>query len=140
MQVMVLVKANERGEAGEAPSTEELTAMGQFNEDLVKAGVMLSGGGLRPSSYGQRVRFGAAGTGSTVLDGPFAETKELIGGFWIWEVASMEEAVAWLQRAPFESEDVEIRPFHEPEDFGDNLTPELRTAEDRLREEAAARK
>ena len=132
MRVMVLVKANEDSEAGRMPTTDELAEMGKFNEELVKAGVMLAGDGLKPSSEGKRVRF--SGSDRTVIDGPFAEAKELVAGFWIWEVASMEEAVEWLKRAPFDGgAEVEIRPLFSAEDFGDNFTPELREAEDRLR-------
>jgi len=135
MRVMVLVKATEDSEAGVLPTTEQLAAMGAFNEELVKAGIMLAGEGLKDSSTGKRVRF--SGGDRTVLDGPFAETKELVAGFWIWEVASMEEAVEWLKRAPFEDDDVvEVRPIFTADDFGDNLTPELREAEDRLRTQA----
>jgi len=138
MRVMVLVKADENSETGAPPSTEMLTAMTKFNEDLVKAGVLLDAGGLRSSSSGKRVRFGAKGGGTTVLDGPFAETKELVAGYWVWDVASMNEALELLKRAPFQDTDVEIRPFHEAEDFGDNLTPELRAAEERLRDEVTS--
>ncbi len=113
--------------------------MGQFNEELSKAGIMLAGEGLRPSSEGKRVQFGGPGAGSSVLDGPFAETKELVAGFWIWQVSSMDEAVEWLTRAPFQDTEVEIRRVYEAEDFGDAMTPELRAAEERLRSEAAAR-
>jgi hypothetical protein len=132
MRVMVLVKANEDSEAGQLPSTEEFAEMGKFNEQLVAAGIMLAGDGLRPSSAGKRVRFD--GTQRTVIDGPFAETKELVAGYWIWEIASVEEAVEWLKRAPFGGgTEVEIRPFFTAEDFGENFTPELREAEERLR-------
>jgi hypothetical protein len=132
MRVMVLVKASDESEAGVLPSTADLARMGQFNEELVKAGIMLAGEGLKASSNGKRVRF--SGTDRTVLDGPFAETKELVAGFWIWEVASLEEAVEWLKRAPFDGgTEVEVRPIFSADDFGDNLTPELREAEDRLR-------
>jgi hypothetical protein len=132
MRVIVLVKASDESEAGELPTTEQLTEMGQYNEELVKAGIMLAGEGLKASSNGKRVRF--SGSDRTVLDGPFAETKELVAGFWIWEVASLEEAVEWLKRAPFDGgTEVEIRPIFSADDFGDNLTPELREAEDRLR-------
>jgi hypothetical protein len=132
MRVIVLVKANEDSEAGVMPTTEELTEMTKYNEELVKAGIMLAGEGLKASSSGKRVRF--SGSDRTVLDGPFAETKELVAGFWIWEVASLEEAVEWLKRAPFDGgAEVEIRPIFGADDFGDNLTPELREAEDRLR-------
>ena len=132
MRVMVLVKANEDSEAGRMPTTDELAEMGKFNEELVKAGVMLAGDGLKPTSEGKRVRF--SGSDRTVIDGPFTETKELVAGFWMWEVTSIEEAVEWLKRAPFDGgAEVEIRPLHTAEDFGDSLTPELREAEDRLR-------
>jgi len=132
MRVLVLVKANMDSEAGVMPSTELLTEMGKFNEQLVKAGVMLSGEGLHPSSKGKRVRFDA--NKRTVIDGPFAETKELVAGFWIWRVKSLDEAVDWLKQAPFGGgEEVEIRPIFSPEDFGPALTPELREQEQRLR-------
>jgi hypothetical protein len=135
MRVMVLVKATEDSEAGVLPTTEQLSAMMAYNEELVKAGIMLAGEGLKDSSNGKRVRFSS--TERTVLDGPFAETKELIAGFWIWEVSTLEEAVEWLKRAPFEDGDVvEVRPIFSAEDFGDNLTPELRETEDRLRAQA----
>ena len=140
MRVMVIVKANNDSEAGIMPSREILAEMGKFNEELVKAGVMLSGDGLHPSSRGKRVRFSDVGK-STVIDGPFAETKELIAGFWIWQVRSMEEALEWLKRSPFGAgAEVEVRPFFEPEDFGAEFTPELREQEERLRSEIAARK
>jgi hypothetical protein len=132
---MVLIKATEESEAGELPSEALLTEMGRFNEELVAAGVMLGGDGLKPSSKGVRVGF--AGAERPVSDGPFAETKELLAGYWIWKVDSIEDAVEWAQRIPnpegAEGE-VEIRPVSEPEDFGDNLTPELREQESRLRE------
>ena len=138
MRVIVLVKASEESEAGEMPSEQLLTEMGNFNEELVKAGVMLAGEGLHPSSRGKRVRF--SGKDRTVTDGPFAETKELIGGFWIWQVSSMDEAVDWLKRAPFDGgTEVEIRPIFEADDFGAALTPELRAQEDRLRAEVEQR-
>jgi hypothetical protein len=134
MRVMVLVKANEETESGVLPTTDELAAMGKFNEELVKAGIMLAGEGLRDSSHGKRIRFD--GSKRTVTDGPFAETKELVAGFWIWEVASIEEAVEWLKRAPFDrGAEIELRPVFEAEDFGENLTPELRDAEDGLRKQ-----
>ena len=141
MRVMVIVKASADSEAGVMPSEELLAAMGAFNEELVKAGVMLAGEGLHPSSRGKRVRF--AGERRTVVDGPFAETKELIAGFWLWQVRSMEEAVEWAKRCPnpmpgAESE-LEIRPVFEADDFGEEFTPELRAQEDRLRAEVAAR-
>jgi hypothetical protein len=137
MKVMVLVKADKDSEAGVMPSTELLTDMGKFNEELVKAGVMLAGEGLHPSSKGVRVRF--AGGKKTVIDGPFAETKELVAGFWMWKVGSMDEAIEWLKRSPFEETEVEIRPVFEMEDFGAEFTPELREQEERLRAEVAAR-
>ena len=138
MRVMVIVKANEDSEAGVLPSQEMLAAMGRFNEELVEAGVMLAGEGLQATSRGKRVRF--SGSKRTVVDGPFAETKELIAGFWLWHVRSMDEAVEWLKRAPFEDgEEVEIRQVFETEDFGENLTPELREQEERLRAQTAAR-
>jgi hypothetical protein len=138
MRVMVLVKATERSEAGEMPTRAELDEMGAFNAELVKAGVMLAGDGLAPSKEGKRLRFDSSGA-STVLDGPFAETKELVSGFWIWEVASMEEAVEWLQRAPFRDGNIEIRRFFEPADFGDAFTPERQAAEQALREQLESR-
>ena len=138
MRVMVIVKASKESEAGVMPSQQLLTDMGKFNEELVKAGVMLAGEGLHPSSKGKRVRFN--GTKRTVIDGPFSETKELSAGFWLWQVKSMAEAVEWVKRCPNpmpgESE-LEIRPVFEAEDFGAEFTPELRAQEDRVREEAA---
>jgi hypothetical protein len=133
MRVMVLVKGDEEYEAGRMPSTEELAEMGAFNEELVKAGVMLAGEGLARSTEGKRVRF--EGKKSTVIDGPFTETKELVAGYWIWEVASLEEAAEWLKRAPFQDTEVEIRRVFEEADFGDEFTPELRQQEERLRAE-----
>ena len=139
MRVMVIVKANKESEAGVLPSREMLTAMGQFNEELAEAGIMVGGEGLRDSSKGVRVKF--SGEERIVTDGPFAETKELVGGFWLWKVTSMDEAIAWLKRAPFENgTEVEIRRVFETEDFGDNLTPELREREARLRNEISHRK
>lgn len=139
MRVMVFVKASEATEAGVMPSEEALTKMGKYNEELVKAGVLLDGDGLKPPSHGKRVRFN--GSQRTVIDGPFAETKELVAGYWVWQVKSMEEAVEWLKRAPFENgEEVEIRPFFEADDFGEAFTPELRAAEERMREEVARRR
>jgi hypothetical protein len=135
MRFIVIVKANQQSEAGEMPSTELLTAMGSYNEELVKAGVMLAGDGLRPSSKGARVRF--QGKNRTVVDGPFAETKELVAGFWIWKCASLQEAIDWLKKAPFESDEVEIRQIFELEDFGAEMTPELREQESRLAAELA---
>jgi hypothetical protein len=139
MRVMVLVKASKDSEAGVMPSTELLTEMGKFNEELVKAGVMLAGEGLHPTSKAKRVRFD--GAKKTVIDGPFAETKELVAGFWLWQVRSIEEAVEWLKRAPFDGgTEVEIRPLFEAADFGAELTPELREQEDRLRAEVEKQK
>jgi hypothetical protein len=135
---MVLVKANEESEAGVLPSGEMLTEMGTFNEELVKAGVMLAGEGLQPSSKGVRVRF--SGGKRTVVDGPFAETKELIAGFWLWEVKSLDEAIEWLKRAPFEDTEVEIRQVFETEDFAaSDPTGEIRAAEERLRQQVENR-
>jgi hypothetical protein len=134
MRVMVLVKANEESESGAMPSTEMLEAMGSYNEELVKAGVMVGGEGLHPSSKGVRVRF--SGEERSVVDGPFAETKELLAGFWLWEVRDMDEAIEWAKRCPNptgEESMLELRPVFEAEDFGDELTPELREQEDRLR-------
>ena len=131
MRFMVLVKANKDSEAGVLPSEEMLVEMGKFNEQLVKAGVMLAGEGLHPSSKGVRIRFN--GKEKTVIDGPFSETKELVAGFWIWQVKNMDEAVEWLKRSPFQEGEVEIRPVFEAEDFGAELTPELREQEERLR-------
>ena len=137
MRVMVIVKATKNSEAGKMPSEKLLADMGKFNEELVKAGVMLAGDGLHPSSRGKRVRF-ASGK-RTVIDGPFAETKELIAGYWIWQVKSMDEAVEWVRRCPDpmpgEESIIEIRPVFEAEDFGKEFTPELRAQEDRLRVE-----
>ncbi len=135
MRVMVLVKATEESEAGVLPSQELLTEMTRYNEELVKAGVMLAGEGLQPSSKGARVRFSAGKT--TVIDGPFTEAKELIAGFWLWQVKSMDEAVEWAKRIPFVESEVEIRPVFEAEDFGEALTPELRRTEERLRTQVA---
>jgi len=138
MRFMVIVKANKDSEAGVMPSEAMLTRMGAYNEELVKAGVMLAGDGLHPSSRGARVRFG--GGSPTVIDGPFAETKELIAGFWLWQVRSREEAIEWLKRAPFEpGDEVELRQVFEMEDFGTELTPELREQESRLRAQVEAR-
>ena len=139
MRCMVIVKADKNSEAGLMPSREILTAMGKFNEELVKAGVMLAGEGLHPTSRGKRVKF--KGGKHTITDGPFAETKELIAGFWLWQVRSMEEAIEWLKRSPFDGgTEIEIRQVFETEDFGAELTPELREQEDRLRKQTAARK
>jgi len=143
MRVMVMVKATSQSEAGRMPGTELLAAMGSFNEELVKAGVMLAGEGLHPSARGKRVQF--SGSRRSVIDGPFAETRELVAGFWLWQVKSMEEAVEWVKRCPNPMEgesEIEIRPLFEAEDFGAEFTPELRAQEDRLRAEveAAAKK
>ena len=138
MRVMVIVKANKDSEAGVLPDQKILTEMGKFNEQLAKAGVMLAGEGLKESAKGKRVRF--EGAKRTVIDGPFAETKELIAGFWLWQVKSMDEAVEWLKRAPFGGgTEVEIRPVLEAEDFGDAMTPEMRAQEQRLRKAGAQR-
>ena len=140
MRVIVMVKATKASEAGEMPDERLLTEMGNYNEELVKAGIMVAGEGLHPSSKGKRVRF--SGTKRTVIDGPFAETKELVAGYWLWQVKSMDEAVEWLKRCPNphnEEADVEIRPIFEADDFGAEFTPELRAQEDRLREEMEAR-
>jgi hypothetical protein len=142
MKVMVIVKATKNSEAGVMPDEKLLTAMGKFNEELVKAGVMLAGEGLHPSSRGKRIHI--SGAGRSVTDGPFAETKELIAGFWLWQVKSMEEAVEWARRCPppmpGEESVLEIRKVFEAEDFGEAATPELRAAEERLRAEVAGRK
>jgi hypothetical protein len=140
MRVMVLVKANKDSEAGVMPDQKLLSEMGNFNEELVKAGIMLAGEGLHPSSKGARVKF--SGEKRTVVDGPFAETKELVAGFWIWQVKSLEEAIEWVKRCPNpmpgESE-IEVRPIFEASDFGAEFTPELREQEDRLRSQIASR-
>jgi hypothetical protein len=136
MRVMVIVKATSESEAGTLPGTELLTAMGRFNEELVKAGVMLAGEGLQPSARGRRVRF--AGSARTISDGPFTPAGELVAGFWLWQVASMDEAVEWVRRCPNPMEgesEIEIRPVFEADDFGEALTPELRDQEARLRDE-----
>jgi len=134
MRVMVIVKANKESEAGVLPDEADLTAMGKYNEELVKAGIMVAGEGLQATSKGARVRF--EGKKRTVIDGPFAETKELIAGFWLWRVKSLQEAVDWLKRAPFDGgAEVEIRQVFESEDFGEALTPEIRALEDGLREQ-----
>jgi hypothetical protein len=139
MRVIVMVKATKNSEAGEMPSEKMLAEMGRYNEELVKAGVMLAGEGLHPSSRGKRMRFG--GGSKRVIDGPFAETKELVAGFWIWQVKSMDEALEWLRRCPDpmpgEESEIEVRPIFEAEDFGAELTPELRAQEERLRAEVA---
>ena len=141
MRVMVIVKANKESEAGVMPDEKLLAAMGQFNEELGRAGLLLAGEGLHPSSKGKRVHF--SGTNRTVIDGPFVETKELIAGFWIWKVNSMAEALEWVKRCPNPhagDSDLEIRQIFEAEDFGAEFTPELREQEARLREDAAKRK
>jgi len=140
MRFMVIVKATKESEAGVLPDQKLLAAMGKYNEELVKAGVMLAGEGLQPSSKGARVRF--LGATRTVIDGPFAETKELIAGFWLWKVKSKEEAIEWLERCPnpFPGEsEIELRQVFEPEDFGAEFTPELRQQEERLRAQMAAK-
>jgi hypothetical protein len=138
MRVMVMVKASKSSEAGKMPSTELIAAMGNFNEELVKAGIMLAGEGLKPSSEGVRVQF--SGKNRSVVDGPFAETKELVAGYWIWRVKSMEEAIEWAKRCPNpmedEDSDIEIRPIFEMDDFGEEFTPELREQEIRIMQEA----
>jgi hypothetical protein len=141
MRCMVLIKSTKESEAGVLPSTELLTEMGKFNEELVKAGVMLAGEGLQPSSKGKRIRF--SGQTRTVVDGPFTETKELIAGFWLWQVRSMEEAVEWVKRCPnpmLGDSEIEVRPVFEAEDFGAEFTPELREQEERLRQQIAREK
>ena len=141
MRVMVIVKASKNSEAGVMPSEKLLTDMGTYNEELVKAGVMLAGEGLHPSSKGKRIRF--SGSKRTVVDGPFSETKELIAGFWLWQVRSMEEAMEWARRCPEpmpgEDAELEIRPVFEAEDFGKEYTPELRARDERLRTELESR-
>ena len=138
MRFMVIVKADKNSEAGVLPSKELLTEMGKFNEELATAGVMLAGEGLQPSSKGSRVRF--SGNKRTVVDGPFSETKELIAGFWLWQVKSKEDAIEWLKRAPFREGEVELRQVFEAEDFGADFTPELREQEERIRQQVATRK
>lgn len=134
MRVMVLVKADKDSEAGAMPSEDILTKMGAYNEELAKAGIMLAGEGLHPTSKGLRMRF--SGAERAITDGPFAETKELLAGFWIWQVKSIDEAVGWLKRAPFDGgTEIELRPIFEMEDFGEAMTPELREQEDRLRQD-----
>jgi hypothetical protein len=140
MRVMVIVKATASSEAGIMPSTELLEAMGKYNEELVNAGIMLSGDGLRPSSDAVRVHF--SGDSRSVINGPFPETEKLIAGFWIWQVKSMEEAIEWVRRCPnpmMEDSDIDIRPFYEMEDFGDALTPEIAAQEEQLRKKLAGR-
>jgi hypothetical protein len=141
MRLMVIVKASKESEAGVSPSQQLLAEMGKFNEELVKAGVLLAGEGLQASSKGKRVRF--SGKNRTLIDGPFAETKELIAGFWLWQVRSMEEAIEWAKRCPNPHEEdceIEIRPVFEAADFGPELTPELREQEERLRARTAQKK
>ena len=135
MRVMVIVKASKDSEAGVMPTEKQLADMTAYNEELVKAGIMLAGEGLLDSSKGKRIRFD--GDKRTVIDGPFTETKELVAGFWLWQVRSLDEAVEWLKRAPFESDEVEIRRVAEAEDFGDSFTPELREKEKQLLDQAA---
>ena len=138
MKVMVLVKASPASEAGEMPGTELLTEMGRFNEALVKAGILLAGEGLHPSSRGARVRFD--GRQRTVIDGPFGETRELVAGFWLWQVRNLDEAIEWIKRAPFDGgAEIELRPVFEADDLGDALTPELREQEARLAADLHAR-
>ncbi len=137
MRFMIIVKANKDSEAGVMPSEQLLTEMGKFNEELAKAGMLLAAEGLQPSSKGARVRFSSGKT--TVIDGPFAETKELVAGFWLWKCKSKEEAIEWLKRAPFEDTEVEIRQVFEAEDFGAEFTPELREQEERLRAQMDAK-
>ncbi len=137
MRCMVLVPGSPESERGEMPSTELLEAMTKFNEELVKAGVMLAGEGLHPTSQGAKVRF--EGGERTVIDGPFTEAKEIVAGYWVWECASREEAIEWLKRAPFDGgTEIELRPILEADDFGEELTPELREREERMREQTAA--
>ncbi|MGZ3700057.1 MAG: YciI family protein [Bdellovibrionota bacterium] len=139
MRVMVIVKADKNSEAGILPKKEVFEKMGKYNEELVKAGVMLAGEGLQPTLKGKRIKF--SGNERTVTDGPFTETKELIAGFWLWQVRSMDEAVEWLKRAPFDGgTEIELRQVFEAEDFGAELTPELREQEARLRERVASKK
>ena len=138
MRFMILVKADKNSEAGVLPDKKILTEMGKFNEELVKAGVMLAGEGLQASSKGARVKFSKGKR--IVIDGPFSETKELVAGFWLWQVRSKEEAIEWLKRAPFEDTEVEIRQVFETEDFGPELTPEARASEERIRAKLSARK
>ena len=139
MRCMVIVKADKDSERGVMPSRKLLTEMGNFNEELVKAGVLLAAEGLQPSSKGKRVKF--SGSNRTVIDGPFTETKELIAGFWLWQVRSMDEAIEWLRRAPFDGgTEIEIRQVFETEDFGAEFTPELREQEERLRKQSSGKK
>jgi hypothetical protein len=136
---MVMVKATRESEAGEMPSQELLAQMGKYNEELANAGIMVAGEGLHPSAKGKRIRF--SGPQPTVIDGPFSETKELVAGHWLWKVKSMDEAVAWLKKAPFDGgAEVEIRPLFETDDFGEAMTPELREQEDRIRAKVEGKK
>ncbi len=137
MRFMVIVKADKNSEAGVMPSKQLLTDMGKFNEELAAAGVMLAGEGLHPSSKGARVKF--SGGKKSVIDGPFAETRELVAGFWLWKCKSLQEAIEWLKRAPFEETEVEIRQVFEAADFGDEFTPELQAQEERVRKQVASR-
>lgn len=138
MKVVVFVKASKESEAGILPDEEVFAAMGRYNEELVNAGILLDGDGLRPSSAGVRIRF--SGTDRSVVDGPFAEAKELVAGYWVWNVESMEQAIDWAKRIPFTDDEVEVRPCFEPDDFGEALTPELREADEKVsRKEAANR-
>jgi hypothetical protein len=137
MRVMVIVKASPESESGQMPSEQELADMGMYNEELVKAGVMLDGDGLHPSSKGARLRF--SGKDRTVIDGPFTETKELLAGYWIWQVRDMDEAIEWAKRAPFDDTELELRPVFEADDFGEEFTPELREQEERLRQQLQER-
>jgi hypothetical protein len=138
MRFMVIVKASPESEAGVLPSTEILAAMGKYNEELAKAGIILAAEGLHPTSKGVRVKF--SGGSRTITDGPFTETKELIAGFWLWQVRSKDEAIEWLKRAPFDGgTEIELRQVFEAEDFGENFTPELRAQEQRIRDETSAR-
>jgi len=137
MRFMVIVKADKNSEAGAMPTEKMLTEMGKFNEELAKAGVMQAGEGLHPTSKGARVKF--AGGKQSVIEGPFAETKELVAGFWLWQTKSLDEAIEWLKRAPFEDTEVEIRQVFEAADFGDEFTPELREQEERVRAQVAAK-
>jgi len=129
----VIVKASEESENGVMPTEQMLTEMGNYNEQLVNAGIMIAGEGLHPSSKGKRVAFGSQGATPRVIDGPFAETKELIAGYWIWKVDSMDEAIDWIKRSPFQDTEIELRPIFEMEDFGQEMTSELKQQEDRLR-------
>jgi len=139
MRVMVFVKGNEQTEAGVMPTEQELAEMGAFNEELVKAGIMLDGDGLRPTSDAKRVEYSATSE-PRIIDGPFTESREVVAGYWIWQVKSIDEALEWARRIPFKEGAVEIRPFFEADDFGEAFTPELRAQEERLRAETAARR